>query len=125
EALLKAGTSKEAPIAPGKAGQSKLYQLLVTDDEDDRMPQKNEALPKEEISKIKEWIEQGARFDGPAKNAALVAIIPPIQQPDPPSVYPSPISVTALAFSEDGSELAASGYHEITVWESATGQLKR
>src|SRR3954469_6003011 len=44
ESLMKAGTSKETPIATGKPEASKLYQLLVTDDEDDRMPQKNEPL---------------------------------------------------------------------------------
>jgi WD40 repeat protein len=33
--------------------------------------------------------------------------------------------VTALAFAPDGSEISASGYHEITVWSSEDGRLIR
>src|SRR4051794_33220057 len=125
ESLMKPGTSKETPITSGKPEASKLYQLLTTDDEDDRMPQKNEPLLREEISKIKQWIAEGAHFDGPAQNAALVAIIPPIHHPDPPASYPIPVPITALAFSLDGSELAASGYHEVIIWSAVDARLLR
>src|SRR4051794_5240626 len=101
ESLMKPGTSKEIPVSPGKPGASKLSQLLVKDDEDDVMPQKNEPLEQKEIKKKKKWIMEGTLFDGPAKNVPLVSIIPPIQQPDPPAAYPSPIPITALAFSPD------------------------
>jgi len=125
ESLLKPGASKDSSITPGKPNTSKLFQLITTTDEDDRMPQKNEPLATADIARIQQWIAEGANFDGPDAKAALIAIIPPIRQPDPPAAYPSPCPITALAFSADGSELAASGYHEITIWNSATGALVR
>ena len=33
--------------------------------------------------------------------------------------------MTALAFSPDGTQLAASGYYEITLWDIETGALVR
>ena len=44
--------------------------------------------------------------------------------PSPPEVYPA-IPITAVAFSPDGKELYASGYHEVTVWNPADGKLVR
>ncbi|HUR45414.1 MAG TPA: c-type cytochrome domain-containing protein [Candidatus Saccharimonadales bacterium] len=123
--LLKPGSSKETPIVPGKPDSSKLYQLLITTDEEDRMPQKNEPLPNQEVEQIKRWISEGGGFDGPSTNSTLITIIPPLHQPDPPEVYPHPIPITALAFSPNGSELAASGYHEITIWSATNGKLLR
>src|SRR5438552_1956532 len=105
ESLLKPGSSKDPSIAPGKPDTSKLFQLITTKDEDDRMPQKNEPLAAADIQCIQQWIAEGAHFDGPDAKAALIAIIPPIQQPDPPAAYPSPAPITTLAFSPDGSEL--------------------
>ena len=125
ESLFKPGSSKEPPVTPGKADASKLFQLITITDEDDRMPQKNEPLPATSIALIQRWIGEGAKFDGPDAKAALVSIIPPIRQPDPPADYPRPVPITALAFSSDGSELAASGYHEITIWSSTDGRLLR
>ncbi|MDB6034181.1 MAG: hypothetical protein JWM16_4519 [Verrucomicrobiales bacterium] len=125
EVLLKAGSSKEGPLSPGKSENSQFYRLLVTTDEDDRMPQKNEPLSKAEIQRIREWIEGGSKFDGTDATAALVSLIPPIHQPEPPSAYPAPVPVTALAFAPDGSEISVSGYHEITVWSPEDGRLLR
>ena len=49
-------------VVPGEPGRSKLYQLITAKDPDDRMPQKDEALPSEQISLIEKWIRQGADF---------------------------------------------------------------
>jgi len=125
DSLLKPGKSKEPSITPGKPEGSKLYQLVTSKDEDDRMPQKNEPISATEIDHIRTWIAEGAKFDGPDAKEPLIAIIPPIQQPAPPAVYPHPAPITALAFSPDGNELAASGYHEITIWSPANGELLR
>ena len=35
------------------------------------------------------------------------------------------VPITALAFSPDGQQVAASGYHEITLWKTADGTLDR
>ena len=58
---FKAG--KEGPnIVPGKPDESRLYQLVITKDEDDRMPQDKDPLSKEQVEKIKQWITQGANW---------------------------------------------------------------
>src|SRR5690349_14595789 len=74
-ALMKGGKSKEAAFVPGAPDKSKLYQLLITSDEDDRMPQKDDPLPREQIALIRQWIEQGGKFDGATTNANLSAFV--------------------------------------------------
>jgi dipeptidyl aminopeptidase/acylaminoacyl peptidase len=123
ERLNKAGESKTAPVVAGKAGASHLYQLLTTGDEDDRMPKKGDALPAGQVALIERWIEEGAKFDGPDPKAELASMVEDTEHLAPPEVYPRPVAITALAFSPDGKELAAGGYHEITLWNPADGKL--
>ena len=59
ETALKGGSGGKV-IVPGKPDDSSLYTLLVSTDEDERMPEKAPALPKEKTDLIKKWIEQGA-----------------------------------------------------------------
>ena len=47
ELMQKPGSSKATPITAGAPDQSHLFELVTAADEDDRMPQKDEALPKE------------------------------------------------------------------------------
>ncbi len=123
ERLNKAGESKAAPLVAGKAQASHLYQLIATTDDDDRMPKKGDPLGPSEVTLIQHWIDQGAKFDGPDTAAELATMVKEPQQPDPPAVYPRPVAITALAFSPDGKELAAGGYHEITLWNPTDGKL--
>jgi WD40 repeat protein len=123
--LMKPGESKEPTIVPGDPTKSHLFQLLVAKDEDDRMPQKDDPLPATQIALIERWIQDGAKFDGPDPAATLASLLPPTVHPDPPAIYPRPVPILALAFSPDGKELAASGYHEITLWNPASGTLLR
>ena len=122
EALLQAGASKEAPVVAGNATASKLFQLITARDEDDRMPQKDDALPAAQIATLRQWIEQGAKFDGPYRTLALAVLAPP-QHPAAPRAYAVPLPITALAFDVSGAHLAASGYHELTVWDAHSGAL--
>lgn len=124
DALFQAGSSKETPLAPGQPARSHLFKLLLAPDEDDRMPQKDDALPPAQIALIKQWIEAGAKFDGPDRAAALTLLAPP-QHAAAPRAYPVAMPVTALAFDPSGEFLAASGYHEITIWNSRSGELVR
>jgi len=124
DALMKAGTSDEPPIVPGRADQSRLYQLISLADEADRMPQKDEALPSAHIALIRDWINQGARFDSESRSTLLAVLTAP-KHPDAPRTYPLAVPVTALAFEPSGERLAASGYHEITFWNSENGALER
>jgi len=122
--LQKPGKSKAAPLTPGEPAKSELFRLISTSDEDDRMPQKADALPAAQVQLIKRWIEQGAKFDGPDPAAPLASIAGDTEYRDPPAVYARPIPITAIAFSPDGKELAVSGYREITFWDAIDGKLR-
>ena len=124
DALLKPGSSKETPLAAGQPAQSHLFQLLLAPDEDDRMPQKDDALPPAQITLIKQWIEAGAKFDGPDRATALTLLAPPLHSAAP-RAYPVVVPITALAFDPSGEVLSAGGYHEITIWNSRSGELVR
>lgn len=117
------GKSRAAPIVAGSPEKSELYRLISTTDEDDRMPQKADALPAAQVELIKRWIEQGAKFDSPDPAAPLASIAGGRAYPDPPAVYSRPVPITAIAFSPDGKELAAGGYREITFWNAQDGKL--
>ncbi|HEY5315616.1 MAG TPA: c-type cytochrome domain-containing protein [Pirellulales bacterium] len=121
----KPGESGDAPITPGKLADSYLYQLVSSKDADERMPKDADPLPAAQLALVKLWIEQGARFDGPDKQAPLASLVPRKIHPAPPASYRVPIAVTALCFRPDGKELAVGGYHEITIWDPASGKLLR
>ena len=125
ETLFKPGASKTAAVTPGQPAKSELFRLLTTTDADDRMPQKDDPLPKAQVALIEKWIQQGAKFDGPDTKAHLASLIPRVPHPNPPASYAQPVPIAALAFSPDGKQLAASGYHEVTLWEPTTGKLLR
>ena len=115
-AALKAGRSDRPALVPGHPEKSELFQRLVADDPDDRMPQEDDPLPPEQIALFKLWIEQGALLDAGSPDTLLSALAPGQDHPAPPEVYPRPLPVLALAFSPDGALLAANGYREITLW---------
>jgi hypothetical protein len=123
--LMRAGESKSAPVLPSQPEQSELVRRLTAEDEDDRMPQKDDPLPAGHIALIGRWIKDGAKFDGADRKAPLITLIPKAPHPDPPAVYRHPVAVTALAFNPDGNELAVGGYHEITIWNPSDGKLLR
>lgn len=54
-----------AALVPGKPDESELIYLIETDDEDDRMPPQKEGprLNPEEISLLRQWIEEGGEYD--------------------------------------------------------------
>ena len=122
DALMKPGESRQPSIRPGKPSESHVVQLLKAADPDDRMPQKDDPLPPESIKRIETWITEGAVFDGTNPKAPLSTLGVASQQPAPKN-YPRPIAVTALAFSLDGARLFASGYREVTVWNTTNGAL--
>jgi mono/diheme cytochrome c family protein len=124
-ALMKPGESKEAPVLASEPTRSRLFQLITAKDADDRMPQKDDPLPPPQIALIERWIKEGAKFDGADPGATLASLLPQASHPDPPASYARPVPILALAFSPDGRELAASGYHEIIIWNPSDGTLIR
>ncbi len=49
-------------IVPGKSSSSELYRRVSTTDPDERMPPKEGALTETQIAAIRDWIDQGARW---------------------------------------------------------------
>jgi hypothetical protein len=52
---------KQPVVVPGKSPESKLFELLVTKDQDKRMPKDDDPLPEEQIELIRKWIDGGAK----------------------------------------------------------------
>jgi len=124
ESLMRPGESKDAPVVAEHPEKSKIVQLLTAKDEDDRMPQKSEALPPGQIALIQEWIRSGAGIERGQGNVPLHTLIA-TAHPAPPETYSRPVPIRSLAFNADGTELAAGGYHEVTFWRAEDGKLLR
>jgi mono/diheme cytochrome c family protein len=124
-AMQKPGDSEAAPLVAGKARDSELFKLIITQDADERMPQKAEALPQPEIALLERWIAGGASYDGddPARPLAELARATHLRAA--PEKYPRVFPVTALAFSADGRLLASGGYREVLVWRTDGTTLQR
>ena len=60
-AMLK-GSKDEKVVIPGKSAESSVYKLVALPDADGRMPKDQPPLSKEQIEKIKLWIDQGAKW---------------------------------------------------------------
>ena len=120
EQLLKPGDSEEAPVQPGQPEASALFALIVTHNEDDRMPKKADPLPEAEVELLRRWIQEGAKFDGGDTRTALTSLMP-TKEVQAPEKYPRPIPVTAMALNGDGKVLVTSGYHEVLAWDPKTG----
>ncbi len=125
EQLRKPGDSGETPIATKADQSSELLRRLTCEDESERMPAESDPLTVDQIAKIKAWIDAGASFDGEDTGDLLAQVIPALQHADPPESYPQAIPITAVCFTPDGKALIASGYHELTIWDTGTGELVR
>jgi WD40 repeat protein len=121
ERLLKPGDTDEMPFMVGKADVSSFYQRLITHDEDDRMPQKDDPLPAEQIELFRRWINEGAKFDGKDPRLTLSDLTP--RQMTAPEKYRTPLPITALVWMPDGKSIITSGYREVLQWDETTGAL--
>ena len=123
--MSKAGDSDLTPVVAGKTKDSDLYQLLIEKDANDRMPQKADALPAAEIALIERWIKEGAVNDAGPPDRPLTELVRETLLKPAPEKYAHAVPVTALAFSPDGTQLAVSGYYEVTIWDLDSGALVR
>jgi mono/diheme cytochrome c family protein len=123
--LREPGDGGDATVVAGNSRASSIFKLLTEKDPDDRMPQKADALPAEEIALIKRWLDSGAVYDGGNPSRPLAELVRERHLRPAPAHYARPMPITALAFSGDGRRIASNGYHELLVWDSATGTLAR
>jgi hypothetical protein len=74
------GGTEGPAIVPGKAAESPLLERIIADaDPDDAMPPKGDRLSAEQVSLIRKWIEQGAKWPEMASSgqSAHWAFVPP------------------------------------------------
>ena len=102
---------------------SEAFRRVLSEDVEERMPLDREPLSEQQIALLKRWITEGAQLDHDNPQASLSDIVSRSAQPDPPASYKHGIPVTALQFNQDGTQLYAGGYHEITVWNTSDGAL--
>ncbi len=69
-AFMKGGTNGPV-VVPGRPDESLLVKLI----ESDKMPKRGRPLSDELKQDIREWVEKGARFDGPAEDAKLLSYV--------------------------------------------------
>jgi hypothetical protein len=125
---IRKGGGREDPIVPGKPDESVLIDMLTAKD-NSRMPPKEagEPLGTEKIAAIEKWIAEGAKLDAGVspKSELLRELRARWKPPAPPSSYPFPVTITALAFTPDGKKLVIGGQHELTVWDVADARLEK
>ncbi len=85
ESALKGG-ERGAALVPGNATESRLFRL-ITGKEKPSMPMDGTKLTDEQIALVKEWIEQGAAWDGErGADQPLAAPVAVEEMPIPPEV---------------------------------------
>ena len=123
--LAKGGQQGEGiTLEPGDPDASRFVELLRHDGEP-RMPYKLDPLPADRVALIERWVTQGAKYDGGDPKEDWTTVLRKMTPVVVPESYAVTVPVTALAFSPDGSTVAASGFHEVTLWKVADGTLDR
>ena len=123
--LAKGGQQGEGiTLEAGKPDESRFVELVRIDGQP-RMPYKQDPLAAEKIATIERWVAEGAKYDGGAPTEDWTIVLRKTQVATVPESYPVAIPITALEFSRDGADLAASGYHELTFWKTQSGAMDR
>ncbi len=123
--LQKPGDSGVVPLNIQDGKHSELLRRLVTTSEAERMPAEREPLYSEAIELIARWQAEGCKFDGDDPQVPLFELVPARTYAAAPESYRTALPITAIALSPDGSQVLASGYHELTVWDATSGKLVR
>src|SRR5262245_18951902 len=116
ESLMKGGSHGQV-IIRGKSKASRLQQMLDGTVQP-RMPMSGELEP-HEIASIKLWIDQGAKLDQD------VGQLQALHEPEIPKIKPAAVAqqIGAIAFSSDGSIVAAGGYGEVSFSSASTRKV--
>lgn len=123
EQLFLPGDSGAKPIVAGEPASSELLRRLSSADPDERMPNEGAPLTGHEIEAVRQWIAAGAKLPGPGTRSLAEYVSATARQMHAPNRYLKRIPISAIAASQDGLRIYSSGYSEITVWDTGTGQL--
>lgn len=103
----------------GKPDESIVMMHLRGVDRHALMPKGEPPLPAEQIDLFARWIREGAKDDTPEEFKRTVVT-------GGPPTYSKPVTVTALAYSPDGTVLAVAGYREVLLHKpDGTGIIGR
>jgi WD40 repeat protein len=123
--LAKGGQQGEGvTLEAGDPDASMLVELIRPDGQP-RMPYKQDPLSPEKVGIIEKWVREGAKYDGGDRKEDWTVVLRRNAPVTVPESYPVTMPITALAFSPDSTEVAVSGYHEVTIWKTADGTLDR
>ena len=115
--MLAAGDSATPGVVPGKPEASHLLAQITPDASGAaEMPKNAKPLAATDIALVRRWIAEGARDDTPASAGQRV------DAEHPPTYTRQPV-ITSLDFSPDGKLLAVSGFHEVLLFDVASGQV--
>lgn len=124
-ALLKKGgkAGGDSILVAGDPDASELIEV-VRPDASPRMPYKQPPLGDGAIQTLERWVKEGAKFDGPSETETPIAsLYDPLKGlPAVPLKSPASDAVTSLAFSPDGTILAAAEGRRVGLYDAATGK---
>lgn len=101
-AAWKRGGQSGPLLVAGRSRNSLLMGRLTTTNTQERMPQNNPALEREELAVIAAWIDQGAKFDGDSENTMLGELAAAsTARNDPSIVIPEPEGDETVSFTRD------------------------
>lgn len=105
EGFAKGGSHGPSFVA-GKPENSLVLKHLKGADDFSIMPEGEQPLSAQQIALFERWIKEGAKDDTPEefKRTLVSAGLP---------TYTKPVTVTAMAYSPDGTALAIAGYREV------------
>ncbi|MFG0264806.1 MAG: c-type cytochrome domain-containing protein [Rhodopirellula sp. JB055] len=103
-AKLMEGPSEGVVVFPGDVIGSRLIETIETGD----MPRGGGKVSKEQLDTLKQWVIQGAKFDGPDPTAMLTSLKgdgtsapPAAPQPNQPTMVGKPTGNETVSFSKD------------------------
>ena len=109
-ALIK-GSKGGVVLFPGDPASSRIVETIETGD----MPRNGAKVTPENFAKLKQWIKEGAKFDGPAPTDPIASLVnsksPAMPTPDPkkePIVIPAATGKETVSFSRDIAPLLIS-----------------
>jgi dipeptidyl aminopeptidase/acylaminoacyl peptidase len=117
---LRTGGDKGDPLNPGNAGASLLIKLIEGRAKPVMPPKDEPKVPAAELAQLKEWIAAGA--PGPKRD---FSILEQLVVPQVATAKQQAAPITALAFSQDGKQLAVAAGGRVELRRSPNGRARK